>query len=206
MYQAAVRRATAFRWSWSLRPVSCRCFCPQRHTRQKSSSKYASPDICIYETLTYLDLETCNNLNKKLFLIMKALIPAVCSTATVWVIRESSEQLLQDEVLLVPWPAAVELLRLNGHLGYVTSVWVEWTYKATLAPRPFSDILCVTVYSIPPVVPYIWQSTVSYITKSSSLSIGSIKRLLKLRNLNSAKSTHEGCVRLFLLSCGTSHI
>jgi hypothetical protein len=38
-----------------------------------------------------------------------------------------------------------------------------------------------------------------------SLSIGSIKRLLKLRNLNSAESTHEGCVRLFLLPCGTSH-
>jgi hypothetical protein len=45
------------------------------------------------------------------------------------------------------------------------SVWVVLAYKATHAPRPFSGLLWVPLCFIPPVVPYHWQSTVSYITK-----------------------------------------
>jgi hypothetical protein len=32
-------------------------------------------------------------------------------------------------------------------------VWVAWVHKATLARRPFSDLLCAPIYFIPPVVP-----------------------------------------------------
>jgi hypothetical protein len=41
-----------------------------------------------------------------------------------------------------------------------------WAYKATHAPRPFSDILCTLMYVIPPVVPYLWQSIAPYITET----------------------------------------
>jgi hypothetical protein len=51
-------------------------------------------------------------------------------------------------------------------IRFSVSVWVGWAYKATHAPRPIYDILCVTICFIPPVVPYLWQTTVSYTTES----------------------------------------
>jgi hypothetical protein len=39
-------------------------------------------------------------------------------------------------------------------------------HKATHAPRQFSDLLYVTNCFIPPVVPYLCQDTISYITES----------------------------------------
>jgi hypothetical protein len=62
-------------------------------------------------------------------------------------------------------------------------------YSETLAPRP-SDLLCVPIYFILPVVPYLWQSTVSAITKSYHSPLLPYKRLCKLRNLNLAKAVH----------------
>jgi hypothetical protein len=50
-------------------------------------------------------------------------------------------------------------------------VWTGWTHKATLAPRPFSDLLCVPICLIPPVVPYLWQSTLSCITGLGSTTM-----------------------------------
>jgi hypothetical protein len=41
-------------------------------------------------------------------------------------------------------------------------IWVGWTHKATLAVQPFSDLLCVPICFILPVVPYLYQSTVYY--------------------------------------------
>jgi hypothetical protein len=38
--------------------------------------------------------------------------------------------------------------------------------KAAHAPRPSSDLLCIPIGFIPPVVPYHWQSTVSYTMES----------------------------------------
>jgi hypothetical protein len=51
---------------------------------------------------------------------------------------------------------------------YEIWVWVSerWAHKATLAPRPFSDPLCVPIYCISPAVLYLWQSTVPHITES----------------------------------------
>jgi hypothetical protein len=37
---------------------------------------------------------------------------------------------------------------------------VGWGHKANLAQRPFSDLLCFSIYLILPVVPYLWQSTI----------------------------------------------
>jgi hypothetical protein len=44
------------------------------------------------------------------------------------------------------------------------------------------------LYFIPPVVPYLWQSTVSYITESHYSRLVPYKRLPKRRNFNSAKA------------------
>jgi hypothetical protein len=41
-----------------------------------------------------------------------------------------------------------------------------WAHKATLALQPFSYLLCASIKFTLPVVPYLWQSTVSYITES----------------------------------------
>jgi hypothetical protein len=46
------------------------------------------------------------------------------------------------------------------------SVWVRWAHKAILALQPYSDLLCVPISFILPVVPHLWQSTVSYIMES----------------------------------------
>jgi hypothetical protein len=59
------------------------------------------------------------------------------------------------------------------------SVWVEWAHKATHAPRPFYDILCVSIWFIPPVVPYLRQSTVSYITDSHHSRLVPQERFLR---------------------------
>jgi hypothetical protein len=58
-------------------------------------------------------------------------------------------------------------------------------------PRPFSDLFCVPICFIPPVVPYLWQSTVSYIMESKHRRLVSWKRLPKRWNLNSAKSLRD---------------
>jgi hypothetical protein len=44
------------------------------------------------------------------------------------------------------------------------SVWAGWVHKATQTLQPFSDVLFFPMFFIPPVVPYLWQSAVSYIT------------------------------------------
>jgi hypothetical protein len=77
-----------------------------------------------------------------------------------------------------------------------------WAQKATIAPRPLSDLLCIRIYFIAPAVPYLWKSTISYI-RIPSLWFGSIEIFMipKRRNLIYLKR----CVRLFLLPCDTSH-
>jgi hypothetical protein len=46
------------------------------------------------------------------------------------------------------------------------SVWVVWVHKVTHAPQPFYNLLCIPICFIPPVVPLLWQSAVSYIMES----------------------------------------
>jgi hypothetical protein len=91
------------------------------------------------------------------------------------------------------------------------SLWTQimsmsgWAYKATFAPLSLFDLLCVPRWFIPPVVPYLWQSTVSYITKCHYSILVSLKCLSKRRNLNSAKATHsQGICETVSLPCGTS--
>jgi len=60
----------------------------------------------------------------------------------------------------------VELFGCEMHvlLGENTSVPVGVGWRETsLAPRPFSDLLCVPTCFIPPAVPYLWQSALPYI-------------------------------------------
>jgi hypothetical protein len=66
-------------------------------------------------------------------------------------------------------------------------VWVGWEHKPTRAHWPFHDILCLSIWFIPPVVQYLWQSTVSYITKSYHSRLVQWKCFPKRRNLNSAR-------------------
>jgi hypothetical protein len=70
-------------------------------------------------------------------------------------------------------------------------VWVGWAHKVTLTLQPFSDLSCIPIYFIPSVVPYIWQSTVSYIMETHHSHLVLQKCLPKRWNLNSAKATHS---------------
>jgi hypothetical protein len=62
-----------------------------------------------------------------------------------------------------------------------------WAHKATHAPRPLSDLLCVPICFIPPVVPHLCQSTVSYIKEYHHSHLIPYKCLPTRRNLNSSK-------------------
>jgi hypothetical protein len=68
------------------------------------------------------------------------------------------------------------------------SVWVGWGHKANHALRPFSNLSCVPICFIPPVVRHIWQSTVSYITEFQSSRLVPKNCLPKRRILNSDKA------------------
>jgi hypothetical protein len=73
-------------------------------------------------------------------------------------------------------------------LSQSVSINVSQYELATHAPRPFSDLLCGPICFIPPVVPYLWKSTVSYITECHHSRLDPYKCLPVQSNLNSAKA------------------
>jgi hypothetical protein len=63
--------------------------------------------------------------------------------------------------------------------------------QSTFALWLFSYLLCVSICLIPPVFPYLCQSTVSYITVYLHSHLVQKKCLPKQRNLNLSKRTHS---------------
>jgi hypothetical protein len=51
------------------------------------------------------------------------------------------------------------------------SVRVRFEHKATLAPRPYFDLLCFAFCCTAPVVPYLWQSTVYSIYQTKPFKV-----------------------------------
>jgi hypothetical protein len=79
------------------------------------------------------------------------------------------------KVLGVRWPCkllnSATAINTYSRVGlmfrdlFSVSVRVGWGRKEAHALRPFSDLLCLPICFIPPVVPYLWQSTICYTTE-----------------------------------------
>jgi hypothetical protein len=80
-----------------------------------------------------------------------------------------------------------------------------WAPKATLAPRPLCDLLCIPIFFIPLAVPYHLRSTIISHNGISSFMV-SLNACRSDEILNhQGPDSHVGYVRLFLSRCGTFH-
>jgi hypothetical protein len=80
-----------------------------------------------------------------------------------------------------------------------------WVHKLTLALWPFSVLLCVPIYFILPVVPYL---TVHYLTQYNLFIVTWFQKKMYLSDkvwIQLNPYTHKGCVMSFLLPYGTYH-
>jgi hypothetical protein len=99
------------------------------------------------------------------------------------------------------------------HVWMYACMLVDWACKATLAPRQFTDLLCIPIYFFPPVVPYLLRSTVVFITEShlsrlvpwNVLSDEILIQLKPYTQFYTVASTCVVCLKSWVFSLVTSY-